>query len=618
MKHKICCMVMFLSYITMVNAQIAQWQLRPEYDTIFIPEESHWVLADSLNHYYTKLWDFDGTLVAQFEDRTVHPFHEKTAVITDRNNTNIRGFLWESGDFVEPQQVSLPRKTFLVDPSYPFFSNGYLLMIDPSTRNYWYVDRNGKHSRDFYTRAFPFFNGFAKCERYEKMDRPKKKIQCLLTPNMDFVQFSYDGKKYSLSDIDFVSSVNDDMVAIVVAKEKVFFYYADSNIMKPLCAKKDVHNKSGQAKMSDDLDQCLVEYKDRKEWSLTVKSDNTTFTIVFDQFMKPKAIGHLDMVKNYIDREKEKKVLETSLRVTRGTGGFGLNRDGKEVLAPQFEEIPICFGDRAIVKKNGKFGMIKISPDDRFEVSIDKKGEKIPFAHKNTSSFIRIEYPSALVSSNKVELDLVDSSGCMLDLFSKKEGGNGSLSYIQYDCDLSIPKELFNEDNAIVIYPIRLVYDGFISPVINVEKSVWLSTNWRLGQEENQSVKDGKCTFKLYLINDNPDGITVPRHWSYQIDTNQPDLKCSLEKRTDFYYICTVEGLQVGSNKIDIEITEDGFPPLYFPLIINYEKEIILSKGKEPEQIVEKTTTETKQSETRGKKKTGSKKTNSPMIIDMH
>ena len=586
MKKKLCIVLMLFSGIFVSNAQIAQWVLRPVYDTMYVPVNTPLIVVDSLGSY-TRVLDFEGNLLSQFEDKVIHDFREGIAVVTERGSSNLSGFLEKGGRFSE-----ITKTTLQVDKSWPFFSDGRLLVKTPNKGYYRYMDKNGKCS-NYYPKAFPFFNGYAKCEQFENMEREKGRIQCLVTPNMTPVDFTYNGKRIKVTDLDFVSSVNDDGIAIVVADRRVFLYDADSALMKPLCSRKDIHNKRDQAKLYDkEINQCLSENKKAKEWALRVESGNTSFSIIFDEFMKLKAICYPDDPKpeSFGVSVEERTEPKTTLSVIREGRVLGLKRDDKEVLAPQFENVYACFGDKAIVKKNGKCGLLKVVPRGKFVVSIDGN-DRIPFAHKEKEANIRVEFPS-FIPSEKVSIKTDDSSNIRIDKYSKEGKNTHEGNYVQYSCLLNIPEILFEEEAAKESYTLQIVYDEFTSPEIAVEKEVKLCRNWDVKVDErSRQLKGDSLIFDCSLEYSD----LQERNPKYNVKViAQPESLCRKFSFNDTRFRCIVK-VHEGINEISLYLEEEDFPASSFPVLFEYRPKIEASKENPKEKEAEVVSFEVKE-----------------------
>lgn len=580
MKKNLCFALVLLLGITISQAQIAQWKMLPKYDNMYIPEGTNLIVTDSLG-LSTDLWDFEGKHIAQLDgEMQMHAFHNGVAVTTDHDNTSFRGFMLTTGEY-----ISLQSGGYSVARSYPYLSDGYLLVQEPATKFYRYVNKSGHFSDTPYINAYPFFNGYSACKYYENPERMKNLIPCLLNTELQPVRFTFLDKPIKESSLDFVSSVNDDGIAIVVARRKVYLFHSKSHELRPLCSTMDADNLKEQARIPGDLAECLVHDNDTT-WSIKATCGKGVFVwLYFDKFMKPISIHYTNQEKVFDNHITNHSPLPSPLRITSDKGKLGLLWEDREVLAPQFESIPTCFGDKAIVRKNGKYGMVQIFSDKQFQVSIHKKGERIPFIHKRFATNIRVDLPP-FIMAEKVSIDVIDtSSGCLIDKTSIERKNTEDGNYLQYNCNLRIPNVLFDQDESTIQYPVQITYDGFVSPRILVEVKVWLCKNISVVPDyQSRILNDGSLSFDFSLNYAYPNDKNEIYHVKVSA---QPDSSCQLQEFSATRYKCTVPTLQEGANKINIIVTEEGFPPISFPFEIVYTKKtaptIEEPEGKEEE-----------------------------------
>ena len=612
MNKKLCLIMILLTSISVSNAQIAEWVIPPVYDNMYIPDGTNLIVSDSLGRY-TRLWNLDGTFINHIEG-DIQLFNNEVAVTTDPSNNHILGFISSSGDF-----LSLQKGQFLVARSYPFFSDGYLLVKDPATKLYRYIDKLGNSSESLYAKGYPFINGYASCCYFENQEKLKKSIPCLLTTDLKAVEFSLRGKTIKHSYVDFISSVNDDHVAIVIVSRKIYYYRAGVNELKPLCPEDNTDNIKEQAKIHGDLYECLHREND-STWILNAKCGKESMSIHFDELMKPRSIFFTNNKKRFHNNIKPKEVWESPLSVHSEISGKGLLWGKEEVLAPQFEEVLTCVGNKAIVRKDGKYGLIRVSHNMHFDLTIDDKGEKIPFLHKNYKTRVRVDFPSS-IPAEKVSIILDSASEWTIDKTSIQSVNTPSGNYIQYNCILHFPQILFEQDSAVVNYPVQIIYNGFVSPTINVMKDVWFYRNWCLAENPQGVLNEGKYTFDFRLKAARQDESLYQTKVEVlpnpiQPDSLFPDLSCELRKHTETDYRCTVTGLREGLNEITVEVTEDGLPTTSIPIRITYTKktaptveepqkieEEVIVEAKDPKPVRKKIRTQRKKDENDGKPK---------------
>lgn len=561
MKKKFVCVLMLVMGITFSYAQMAQWKIRPAYDTMYIPEGAPKLIrADSSG--YTVFWNLKGERIERIEG-VVHAFHNDVAVVTTANKMDLWGFVSASGEYVQVKSGK-----YKVARSFPQLSDGYLLVEETGSGVYRYIDKKGDPINRRYYKAYPFLNGFAACQYEDNPEKPKKKYYGLLNKEGSLVPFSYSGKQFKESDLNYVSSVNDENIAVVVAKSKVYLYLAKSKILRPVCSTEgdsDGLNTKLQAVFSGDPVNKRIEAK---------CINGRYVNLFFDEFDRLISIKYTDgKEKKYIYNNKEKRRLKTDLDVTSGVGGFGLSKDSVELLAPQFERIPSCFDDKAIVCRNGKYGMIQLFPNKKFEVKIHKE-EGVPFVHRKFKTNIEVQFPLIPADSVSLIIDSMSKYGVDIDKFSLKPMDLRDLHNIKYDCELSIPQILFEQDSAMVEYPAQINYEGFFSPVIFVKKLVTFRKYWSVKANEKYDLNSDEGVlsfgFELGYSNKNEQSPQYSPRVSIAPDTTGKEIG-KVESHSETSYTCTVWSLQEGKNRIEIIVDEDGFPGTSHPIEFYYQ-----------------------------------------------
>ena len=565
MKKNICLALAVLLGITISHAQVAKWVMKPVYDSIYIPEGASFIVTANRTDNHITLWDKSDCQLLQYVEGKVYPFHDSVAVNTGKNDNIVNGLVWNTGVY-----VAFPKGTYSINPSYPYFSCGYLIVQEPS--NYYrYISKTHKLSRYRYNCAFPFFHGFSSCEYFQDQVDMKNPIRCLMNKEMKFVQFYIHGKPVKKTDIDFISSINDEYTAVVVVKKKVYLFRLDSDELIPLCAKEGSTNLKEQAKI-DDLSQNLIGIKNNTIWVLRATCPKTeVIKIFFDEFMRATIIRYTDKDKEFVTQKKMPQKLPTTLRKVAGDNGYGLFDGKKEVLAPQFEEITACFDNQAIVRKNGKYGLIQVLPNKKFNVTLFDKDAMIPFIHKELHTTIQVNIPQD-VSSDSASVINLNPTLCEIDDNSWEAKKTRYANYIRYNCTLQLPKELFNHDTTEIVLPIQISYDGFLSPVFSVKKKAIIRRYWSVNVDNDSKRLDGdRLSFDFSL--DYSDNQQRDAKYGVSV-TAYPETDCRIESYSYTKYRCTVQNLKDGLNQIDIQIKEDGFPPSSFPIYFEYHPQV--------------------------------------------
>lgn len=577
-----------------VDAQVAYWIIHPNYDSIYFATGANLIITDSLNEKI--VWTTEGRRLFKTTDR-LHSFCEGFAVATEKNSDRITGFHNLDGQFTPLEE------NCFVAHDYPYFSDGYLLVKKDG--KYYYADTKGKlhgpKGHGFYS-AYPLHNGFASCRNYKNLDRPREKeiVSFLIKSDNDKLQvlssFSFNGKDFSSSDLEFISSVNDEGIGIVVAKHKVY-YFKGENELEPVFTPTEENTSNNQAKLDGNISDCLIQLDN----SYYVLYMNDEFSCLFNARMVPLEIGpNLKRIPfKTISTTKEKK--HSSLVLNRKNNLFGLSIDGDKVLPPQFEGIYERFDNNAFVKASGKQGLLRVSKNEKFHAIINK-GKEICFRHRTIGTDISITMPS-FIPAEKTLIESCDTS-CIINKTSWDPKKTPQGNSIEYRCELNFPQDLYDyillyQDNPKqktigVTYPIQVISDGIKFPIINLDAEVWYYKSITIAIDESQkTVKNGTGTFYFDV---NIERLSEDDFYPVVVDIIADSLYlepvCEPLPSSNSRFKGTVYNLKEGANDIIIKVEESGCPPNYQPHTITYTKPSAKNKRKKEDIDIKKKTEE--------------------------
>lgn len=551
----------------LANAQIAKWLIEPLYDDIHMAVGIDAIVTDSAN---TKtLWSFEGRRLATTPNE-IFDFRENRSVSTVPGTANIACVFKNNGESIKIENCNVAH-------AYPYYSCGKLLVQEGIY--YRFVGVDGSFNGGKYTKAYPYFNDYASCQTFLNMEKQKDPYFLLVNKNEEMVQFSFNGKNFDTDDIEFISSVNDDNLAIVVLKHKLYKFNGADGSLSPVFASEDETNLKNQAKLDGDLNMCYKKVDDNT-YVLTAKcGKNGEVSFEFDSMLKPVSFTTNGETKKYSVREEVKREFTSPLRMETEGNLYGIYWDSEVMLPAQFEKLSTCFENKAFVKLNGKFGMLAIDKDAKFSLKINK-GNDVAFLHQKFETAVRVDMPSYILS-DKTYLEIDPSCGIELDKTSREMKNTESGNFVEYNCVLNIPENLPDEIEEIS-YPIQVVYNGLKSPVINHKINAWFYKKFEVEEDETQRhVEHGTLTFVFNIKNAQLDGSIVKFDVSVLADTLSVQRE---DKMSETRYKYKVDGLNEGINNIVVQILEQGCPPASFPFEVEYHKPVAKTKTKPAEQ----------------------------------
>ena len=551
----------------LANAQIAKWLIEPLYDDIHMAVGIDAIVTDSAN---TKtLWSFEGRRLATTPNE-IFDFRENRSVSTVPGTANIACVFKNNGESIKIENCNVAH-------AYPYYSCGKLLVQEGIY--YRFVGVDGSFNGGKYTKAYPYFNDYASCQTFQNMEKQKDPYFLLVNKNEEMVQFSFNGKNFNTDDIEFISSVNDENLAIVVLKHKLYKFNGTDGSLSPVFASEDETNLKNQAKLDGDLNMYYKKVDDNT-YVLTAKcGKNGEVSFEFDNMLKPVSFTTNGETKKYSVREEVKREFTSPLRMETEGNLYGIYWESEEMLPAQFEKLSTCFENKAFVKLNGKFGILAIDKDAKFSLKINK-GNDVAFLHQKFETAIRVDMPSYILS-DKTYLEIDPSCGIELDKTSREIKNTESGNFVEYNCVLNIPENLPDEIEEIS-YPIQVVYNGLKSPVINHKINAWFYKKFEVEEDETQRhVEHGTLTFVFNIKNAQLDGSIVKFDVSVLADTLSVQRE---DKMSETRYKYKVDGLNEGINNIVVQILEQGCPPASFPFEVEYHKPVAETETKPAEQ----------------------------------
>ena len=580
-----------------INAQVAHWVIHPNYDSIYFASGANLIITDSINEKI--VWTLDGKPLFKTPYH-LHPFCEGFAVATEQNSDIIAGFYNPDGKFTPVDE------NCSIAHNYPYFSNGYLLVQKEG--KYFFVDVKGQlhgHNGQGFLSAYPFHHGYASCRNYKNPDKPKDKeiYNFLIKPINNKLQilstFSFSDKTFSQDDVEFISSVNDEGIGIIVAKHKVYYFKGEKEL-KPVFTTPEENNLKHQVKLDGKVSEYLIQL---------INSDyvlymNNEFSCLFNARMVPLEIGpNLKRIPfETAHTTKQKKTSPLTTTKDKEKNLFGLTIDGIEMLPPQFEAVYERFDNNVFVKTSGKQGLVRILKDEKFLPTINGRKE-ICFRHRFFDTNISIIMP-AFIPSDKTIIESLDTS-CIIDETSWIPKKTLQSNSINYDCRLNFPKDLYDyalkypdnpkQETIKIQYPIQIISDGIRLPVIGLEAEVWYFKYLTIDiNESSKTVNNGvgTFTFDIKAVMMFSDDDIYPLDVNIIADSLYPEPDCEQLPSNNRRYKGIVYNLDEGPNDITIKIEEKGCPPILYPHIITYTKPSPKNKHKKEDIEIKKKTEE--------------------------
>ena len=543
----------FMACSLAADAQMAHWLIPPRYDSLTMSESADLLVADSAQTRI--LWTFDGDRVTTVEGE-IQPFSDGMAVVTRPGGDDILELLTADGSHVNLRGCRVAGKPAM-------FSSERLLV--KKGEFYRFADPKGRLTAEKFLKAYPFFNGFAVCNTYVNFEKPKETYTFMTDTTGVHVEFSFNGKVFKPEDVNFVSSVNDEQMAIVVVRKRVYVFDAEQRMLTPLMVNTEETNLKYQAKVEGDVEELLLQNPDGTSTITARCSKEDVVNISFDAFLRPVSIVRNGEATTYNVHEQERRVLKSPLEGVAEGSFSGIAWDGVTVLPPQFREVALCYGDHAVVRVGDKYGLLRVIKDETFRIRMNK-GDDIAFRHQKYETTLRVDFPT-FVPSLTTTVEMENTEGCELDKTSRIAVDTESGNYVQYNCVLSIPPSLPDELTE-VNYPLHIVYDGIRSGVIPFKVKAWHYKYFVVDLDDNQtSFSDRTLSF---VFNINAERIAQDAIYPTDVTVLTQSAETILEKLSETRFKCSIPNLQEGFTAFDVQVVEQGCPPALFPFVVEY------------------------------------------------
>lgn len=538
-----------LGFSAAIQAQVARWVVEPVCDSI---EMINSELMQVTQNGKIGLLSKSGAVVLPVTFDSISAFNEDRALLF--NDNKFFGFTDSQG-----RVVRLDDKEYELHPGGSRFYNGMLLV--KKHEQYFYLDTSGVQVYGPFAEAYPFFCNSACVKAYvDYVKNPLKVYYDYISLNGDIFLL----QKYDKEDITFMSSFHNG-IAIIAIKRKFYTIKEEGFVLEPVSIDGLSHKDSLVVadKKGVNVVKCDEGYM--------VKAKNALF--VFDGMMRPlywESAGKTRKTFEY-QPEKERKYTSRFSVISAGNKA-GLHFDGTEFLPPQFDKVLHVEDKLAIVKTDGKCGVLTIDEKNKFLFKLNNN-ENIGFNHQFYEAKLTAMMPpyikcaSATVTSH--------TENCEIQIESRTENENVERNTLEYGCRLSIPKNLTDTLTAHDYY-YSLKYDGFVSVPYKVSISQWYVKYYE--------VKLSNTDFTLKSINDT---ISVEfdliktdvarndkNNYFKEIEVIAYNLETKpvVNRITENHFSFQLFGIDQERVNFSVRITEVGCPVIEYPFEMIFKK----------------------------------------------
>ncbi len=541
-----------------VNAQIAKWLVRPSYDHIEMTDNG---LLKIVSDGKVGLLSVEGKVVLPMEFDSITAFKEG------------RALLFKDGGFygitdLQGRIIPLQERNYTFPHGPTHFHSGYLLV--KQNQQFYFIDKEGKQAYGPFVDAYPFFNDHARIKSY--IDYQKK------SKGTFYGCINTDGKPLQLQefdkqDINFMSSFNDGKAIIVIKRR---FYTIDSETYKltPISTDGTTNKKSLVVSESEEI------RAEKSEDGYMVAAKNGSF--IFDRFMRLKFMelsGNEPIVIDF-PVESGRKFTSVFDKITDNNQS-GLTFGGETLLPPQFDDVLHIEDNLAIVKTNGKCGVITVDEKNDFLFKLNNN-ENIGFNHQFYDAKLTVLMPSYIKCASATITS--HSDDCEIQIYSRFENENVEGNTLGYNCRLSIPKNL-TDTLTTHEYSYSLKYDGLLSIPHTVTISEWYVKYYEVGLSNTNftvsSIND-TITVEFDLIKTDVARNDESNYFkNVEVVASNFSEQPILTKITENHYSFQLFGIDQERINFSVKITEVGCPSIEYPFEMVFVKPAPREKNKQ-------------------------------------
>ncbi len=543
-----------------LRAQIPTWVLHPSYDAVKPLRSGYFVITKNGKQGILNGQEKE---VVPIKYDKIDFFNNDTGLLY--NNDHFVGYVSNNGVVKDVEDKNF--KPVCLNR----FSNGYLAVSNIT--GYYYLSEKNDTPLGPFTYAYPFSEGYA-------WVRVPKSAKHILDGSYTFDVLSAETGtsaqlalgNYDKDDIDFISTSSNGK-CIIVLKKRFYEYDYKSETLTPLSTDNNPENKSSRVTA---LERPVAYTAEGDRFRIQFKQGSMTF----DPMMRLTSISYTGQPTQTFEVPQPEVITYESPIVPitfNDTKLLGLKYLNKDVLAAQFEEVTRRWDDFALVKQNGKYGVLQFDPKHTCRLILNENKD-IGFEHKMTTADIKVICPPYM-QLPLMTLSSLDKN-CTINIDTRQENSNIETSALSYNCMMEIPKNLGIKKMASSA-SFAINYDGLKFTPTVIPFNTWYINNYTVQLLSHQL--NGQVLTADILVK-NTGQNNEGNYFEVSIQTSDSTV-CEFNKVTEELYSARLSEFTENTVNFSVEITEDGCPPLSYPFSVNVKGNASTANGKDTENI---------------------------------
>lgn len=520
------------------EAQIPMWTIHPEYSSIRLLGNGYYVVSQ--NDKYGML-DAKENVVVPLDYDVISPFQSSTALLYKGNR--FVAFVSDRG------QIHKVSDEDYVPLDACLFTCGYLPVKNKN--GCFFLDCSNGTRLGPFTDVTPFSEGYANVRVPKSLKHifdGSSTLMCISAENGQRVPMSFEDSDDD--DIDFISTASNGK-SIVVIKKRVFEYDYKAKTLTPLA----MDSIGGKKSRVFTLSRPVEPIEGEEDYTIDLKQG----AMMFDKQMRLKSIQYFGQPLKTFDIPEEPKVEHTSKYKCysyEGTDLLSLEYDGQPLLPPQFEQVGELWDKDALVKVNGKWGVVSVDANNACRYVLNDNLD-IGFDHKAVKTNVKVVCPPQM-SLSLMSLSSFDDN-CVINTDTRKETANVESVVLGYECTLSIPDDI-GLDRAAASVTVGLNYDGLKFVPQEIAFNTWYINNYSVELTKHQ-MTNGMLDVDIQVRNSAAGAQAFFKEVAIE---GLDSVHASITKITEERYNASLYGWRSDKVRFNIDITEDGCPTLTY------------------------------------------------------
>ena len=351
-------------------------------------------------------------------------------------------------------------------------------------------------------------------------------------------------------DLDFISTASNGK-SIVVIKKRVFEYDYRNGEITPLSTD-GTENKKSRVFVTE---RPVVPVKTEMGYAIHLKQGS----LAFDSLMRLTGIQYNGQeFKSYEPPKEIVQEIKSPFKCLsfKDTDLFGLSYKENDFLPAQFEEIKLLWGNDALVKSNGKYGVVSVDTRNSYRYMLNDNLD-IGFEHKAVKTNVKVVCPPYM----KLPLMSLTSfdDNCLINTDTRKETANVESVVLSYECTLSIPEKIGLERTP-CFATIGLNYDGLKFVPREISFNTWYINNYTVELPKHQMANQ-VLDVDVLVKNSTTGGQAFFKDVAIEAEDS---VSCSITKITEELYNARLSGWKSDKVNFNIDVTEDGCPTITY------------------------------------------------------